>query len=76
MTLKSKLLLLGISKAKQVKVEKAKYLSNDNGKLVRLRGQKFPLESGKYYNCSDGQAILQAINEAYNIYCEYKPRYK
>ena len=44
MTLKNKLLLLGISKAKQVKVERAKYLSNDNGKFVRLRGQKFPLE--------------------------------
>ena len=41
MTLKNKLLLLGISKAKQVKVERAKYLSNDNGKFVRLRGQEY-----------------------------------
>lgn len=76
MTLKNKLLLLGISKAKQIRVERAKYLSNDNGKFVRLRGQKFPLESGKYYNCSDEQAILQAIDEAVNIYWEYKPIYK
>ena len=76
MTLKNKLKMLGIKKAKQIRVEKAKFLSNDNGKLVRLRGQKFPLESGKYYNCSDEQAIIKAIDEAVDIYWEYKPRYK
>jgi hypothetical protein len=76
MTLKNKLKLLGIKKAKQIKIERAKYLSNDNGKFVRLRGQKFPLESGKYYNCSEAQAVLQAIDEAVDIYWEYKPRYK
>jgi hypothetical protein len=76
MTLKNKLKLLGIKKAKQIKIERAKYLSNDNGKFVRLRGQKFPLESGKYYNCTEAQAVLQAIDEAVDIYWEYKPRYK
>jgi len=76
MTLKNKLKLLGIKKAKQIKIERAKYLSNDNGKFVRLRGQKFPLESGKYYNCSEAKAVLQAIDEAVDIYWEYKPRYK
>jgi hypothetical protein len=76
MTLKNKLKMLGIKKAKQIRVEKAKFLSNDNGKLVRIRGQKFPLESGKYYNCSDEQAIINAINEASLYYWEYKPIYK
>jgi|TARA_B100001094_G_C18106953_1_gene758927 hypothetical protein len=76
MTLESKLKLLGIKKAKQIKIERAKFLSNDNGKFVRIRGQKFPLESGKYYNCSEGQAIIKAIDEAVNYYWEYKPIYK
>lgn len=72
MTLKEKLKLLQIKKATQIKVERAKFLSCDNGKKVTIKGQKFPLESGKYYNCNDTTAILLAIDEAVKYYWEYK----